>query len=109
MPRIPRLSHLQFLVIGILRGKTLAGREVRKSLEQFGVRKGGPAFYQLMARLEDAGLVEGEYHQEVVEGQIIRERQYRITAEGSRSWDQSREFYLEAIHGFDGNPGLANA
>jgi len=72
MTGIPRLSHLQFLVVGLLRGRTLPGREIRDGLEQLDVRKSGPAFYQLMSRLEDGGLVTGQYHQEIVSGQIIR-------------------------------------
>jgi len=106
---VPRLSHLQFLVVGILRGHTVPGREVRARLEKFDVKKGGPAFYQLMARLEDAGLVKGEYNQEIVEGQIIRERHYVLTADGARAWQASRDFYLDAIRGFDGLEGLAGA
>ena len=107
---VPRLSHLQFLVIGIARGRTMAGREIRAELKgTFGIRKTGPAFYQLMARLEDAGLVEGSYHQDVVEGQLIRERHYTVTAEGSRAWRASRDFYVKAIEGFEGAEGLAGA
>jgi len=82
---------------------------VRSELKGFGVRKSGPAFYQLMARLEDAGLVVGTYHQEVIQAQIIRERHYKLTAEGSQAWTGSRDFYLEAIHGFEGKEGLAGA
>ena len=107
MNGVPQLTHLQFLVAGILRGHNLPGREVRKQLKAFNVRKSGPAFYQLMSRLEDAGLVEGSYHQEIVDGQIIRERHYRITASGSRSWEASRDFYVGAIRGFEGLESLA--
>ncbi len=106
MTPIPRLSHLQFLVVGIVRGGTLPGRVIRKRLAEFGIRKSGPGFYQLMARLEDAGLVEGRYHQEIVEAQIIRERHYVLTAKGSSAWDGSRDFYIEAIRGLDGPGGL---
>ena len=60
-----------------------------------------------MARLEDGELVEGSYHQEVIDGQIIRERHYALTAEGSRAWQRSRDFYLSAIEGLEG--GLAGA
>ena len=109
MSGVPRLSHLQFLVVGSLRGRTLPGRMIRDELQGFGIRKSGPAFYQLMARLEDAGLVRGEYHQEIVDGQIIRERHYGLTAEGSRAWEGSRDFYLHAIRGFEGHGGLAGA
>jgi hypothetical protein len=109
MSGVPRLSHLQFLVVGALRGRTVPGREVREKLKAFGVRKSGPAFYQLMARLEDTRLVEGSYHQEIIDSQIIRERHYTLTAEGSLAWDGSRDFYLAAIRGFEGREGLAGA
>lgn len=109
MPRIPRLSHLQFLVLGALRGRELAGRELREHLAGFGVRKSGPAFYQLMARLEDGGLITGRYRQEVIEGQIIRERLYRAAAEGLRAWEGSRDFYLRAIDEAEGLGSLARA
>ncbi len=91
------------------RSRDLPGREIRSHLSEFGVRKSGPAFYQLMSRLEDAGLVTGSYHQEIIDGQIIRERHYRITAEGTRAWDGSRDFYMAAIRGFEGLEGLAGA
>jgi DNA-binding PadR family transcriptional regulator len=107
MGGIPRLSHLQFLVVGILRGRSVPGREIRGDLRAFGVRKTGPAFYQLMSRLEDAGMVEGSYHQEIIDGQIIRERHYELTAHGTRAWDGSRNFYVDAIRGFEGLQGLA--
>lgn len=106
---IPRLSHLQFLVIGILRDRAVAGHEVRARLADFGVRKSGPGFYQLMARLEDGGLVEGSYQQEIIEKQIIRERHYRVTASGLQAWEGSRNFYLKAITDFSGTEGLAGA
>lgn len=107
MSGVPRLSHLQFLVIGAIRRGAVPGRVIRETLEGFGVRKSGPAFYQLMSRLEDAGLVRGLYHQEIVEGQIIRERHYELTADGSAAWQGSRDFYLNAIKGFE--KGLTGA
>ena len=112
MGGIPRLSHLQFLVVGILRAQKVPGRDVRERLKTFDVRKSGPAFYQLMSRLEDAGLVDGTYHQEIVDGQIIRERHYALTADGVGAWEGSRSFYIEAIEaieGLGGQEGLARA
>jgi len=82
---------------------------VRSKLREFGVRKSGPGFYQLMARLEDSGLVEGDYTQQVVQGQIIRERRYAITGQGLQAWDTSRSFYVRAIADFAGDEGLARA
>lgn len=106
---VPRLTHLQFLVVGIVRSRELAGREIREQLREYGVRKAGPAFYQLMSRLEDSGLVQGSYHQQIVEGQIIRERHYTITADGLDAWSKTRDFYSKAIADFDGAEGLAGA
>lgn len=109
MSGIPRLSHLQFLVLGILSGRTVPGREIRERLKEFKVRKSGPAFYQLMSRLEDSELVKGTYHQEIIESQIIRERHYRVTAKGTRAWQSSRDFYVDAIRDFGGLEGMARA
>ena len=97
MTGVPRLSHLQFLVVGTLRGSAMPGRRVREQLKAFGVRKSGPSFYQLMARLEDTGLVEGSYHQEIVDSQIIKERFYTITEQGAAAWEATRDFYVETI------------
>ena len=66
-------------------------------MEEFGIHKAGPSFYQLMARLEDAGLVEGAYVKRAIEGRTVREREYRITADGSRAWTESGRFYLELM------------
>ena len=107
--QLPRLSHLQFVVVGILRNGWIPGRTVREELKRFEIRKSGPAFYQLMARLEDAGLVKGKYDQEIVDGQIIRQRHYTLTSDGSRAWEASRDFYMTVIRGLDPAAGAAGA
>ncbi len=94
---LPRLSHLQFLVLGILTSGEQGGRDLRSRLEEFDVRRSGPSFYQLMARLEDAGFVRGWYEQEIIEGQIIRERCYKITAAGISAWKECRDFHTAII------------
>lgn len=96
----PKLSNLQFLVLGVLRAGPKTGRTVRAELEQFEVRKSGPAFYQMMSRLEAAGFVTGWYSQEIIEGQIIRERHYEIEGAGSDAWERNRDFQLEVIRRF---------
>lgn len=108
--RIPEITHLQFLVIGILRGGERAGRFIRRRLKRHGIERSGPAFYQMMARLEDAGLVSGEYTQEIVDGQIIKERRYALTARGDAAWAATRAFYNEAIDAYGAaKPRLAHA
>jgi DNA-binding PadR family transcriptional regulator len=94
---IPEITHLQFLVLGMLRGGERHGRVVRRALARHGVRRTGPAFYQMMARLEDAGLVAGEYDQKIVDGQIIKERRYALTPRGDAAWVSTRAFYSDAI------------
>jgi DNA-binding PadR family transcriptional regulator len=106
--KIPELSHLQFVVLGALRVQERTGREVREQLRRYRLRQSGPAFYQMMARLEGANLVKGWYTQEVVAGQIIKERNYRLTAEGARAWNACRAFYVQAIEAADGE-GAAHA
>jgi DNA-binding PadR family transcriptional regulator len=90
---LPELTHLQFLVLSILMGSKLTGRQVREELEKSGVRKSLAAFYQLMARLEDGGMVSGWYEQVVVDGATIKERHYEITGHGLHCWNRTRDFY----------------
>src|SRR5919108_3886400 len=98
---IPEITHLQFLVLGVLRGGARRGRFVRRALARYGVRRTGPAFYQMMARLEDAGLVDGEYDQKIVGGQIIKERRYSLTTRGETAWSSTRAFYTEVIEAYN--------
>ena len=96
-PRIPEITHLQFLVLGMLRAEERRGRFLRRALARHGIARTGPAFYQMMARLEDAGLVGGEYGQKIVDGQIIKERRYALTPRGDAAWTSTRAFYSDAI------------
>lgn len=100
MSRNPRLSNLQFLVLGTLLQGPRPGREIREALRRFGVKRSGPGFYQLMARLEEASFIEGSYNQKIVEGQIIRERAYRLRAPGRTAWNQCRKFNETVIAEF---------
>ncbi len=106
---LPPLSSLQFSVLGALLGAPCYGRQVRKALRERGVRRILAAFYQLMARLEDAGFVEGWYEQEVIRGQLIKERHYRITAAGTAAWQATRRFYAGEAEPVRAKGGLAHA
>jgi len=92
-PQLPDLTHLQFLILGVLRGDEQPGRVLRDALAGYGIRRTGPAFYQLMARLEKDGLVDGWYEQITVGDQAVTERRYRITADGKKQWNEARAFY----------------
>ena len=95
--KLPQITHLQFSVLASLQGGERPGKSVRQQLAGLGMRRSGPAFYQLMSRLEDAELVAGRYHQKVIDGQIIKERFYTISEEGVRAWQATRDFYVETI------------
>ena len=94
-PQLPELTHLQFLVLGILRSADQPGRALRDALAGYGFRRTGPAFYQLMARLERDGLIEGWYEQVTVGDQAVTERRYRLRPTGARLWTDARDFYAE--------------
>ena len=98
--RVPETTHLQYLVLALLREGPRLGRQVRHRLAQHGVRRSAPAFYQMMARLEDAGLVAGGYDQKIIEAQIIKERRYTLTPAGEAAWRTTRDFYVETIPDF---------
>ena len=92
-PQLPDLTHLQFLVLGVLRSAEQSGRTLRDALAEYGIRRTGPAFYQLMARLEKEALVDGWYEQITVGDQLVTERRYRITGDGKKRWNEARAFY----------------
>ena len=91
--KLPRLTHLQFLVLGLLRGGESPGRDIRDALAAYGVKRTAPAFYQLMARLERDGLIDGRYEQIIVRDQAVTERRYRLKPAGTRLWTDARDFY----------------
>src|SRR5437762_7204649 len=92
---LPELTRVQFLIIETIGAKRLLGAELREKLKAHSVHRTGPAFYQLMARLEEAELVEGWYEQEVIDGQIIKQRCYRVTGLGERARRATLEFYSQ--------------
>lgn len=94
--RLPPITHLQFLVLGCLVHDEQPGRVIRDAIASFGVRRSGPAFYQMMSRLERARLVEGWYEQIVIGDQAVTERRYRIRPAGVRVWRETGEFYRKA-------------
>ena len=93
--KLPQLTHLQFLVLGLLRNGETPGRIVREALAANGVKRTAPAFYQLMARLERDGLIEGWYEQITVRDQAVTERRYKLRPAGARLWNDARDFYAE--------------
>jgi DNA-binding PadR family transcriptional regulator len=94
--RLPPLTHLQFLILSALLEEDRSGRDVRAALEAFGAARTAAAFYQLMARLEEAKLVEGWYEQIVVGDQAVTERRYTLKPAGAKLVEETRRFYTGA-------------
>jgi DNA-binding PadR family transcriptional regulator len=93
---LPDLTSLQFLVLHVLMGGQRAGRQIRDVLAEHGVSKTGPAFYQLMDRMEKAKFVTGSYETKVIDGQTIKERHYEATNQGVRAYNETHAFYVAA-------------
>jgi DNA-binding PadR family transcriptional regulator len=93
MNPLPSLTHLQFLVMDCLGSEELNGRLLRERLSDEGTELSGPAFYQMMSRLEESKLVKGWYTQKTLEGQVIRERHYQLTGDGVRAYRATLRFY----------------
>lgn len=94
MKKIPDVTPLQFLVLSIVGADPVPGKQVREQLARsFDKRMALPTFYDLMSRLEKLGFIEGWYEQRIIAGQGIKERYYRITAQGSKVWEQTRDFF----------------
>lgn len=91
--KLPDITHLQYLVLSELFNKERAGRDIRASLLASGVKQTAPAFYQLMARMEDAGWIEGWYEQKVIDGVGVKARWYRIVGKGRRVAEAVEAFY----------------
>ena len=93
MNSLPPVTHLQFLILEALGDGEVAGADVRQVLGTPGVSRTLPPFYELMGRLEKAGLVAGHYAPKSVNGQTVRERRYERTAAGSDAYEATCNFY----------------
>jgi hypothetical protein len=107
-PKLPTISHLQFLALAVLVGGEQSGRVLRETAAGFGVRHTRAAFYQFMARLERDGLIEGWYAQVQAGDQLVTERRYWITGAGRRVWAETRAFN-EAVEVYATRAGWSNA
>ena len=90
---LPEITHLQFLLLSVLGSAEMSGRELRAALAKEGVGKTAPAFYQLMARLEEQKLVKGWYVSRDVDGHRIRERRYKLLGAGAHALAAAWGFY----------------
>jgi DNA-binding PadR family transcriptional regulator len=92
---IPQITLLQWLVLEIIGGCERSGKYVREILSERGHRKSLPAFYQMMARLEDAGLVSAQSARVDVDGYGVTERRYKLTGKGMKDLGTARDLFAE--------------
>lgn len=94
---LPPLTHLQFYILTILLDSKQSGREVRARLKNdHHVKQSLASFYQLMSRMEEAGMIEGEYKITSIERQGIRTRYYKALGHGIQCRDRTLDFYVQA-------------
>lgn len=90
---VPRMTPLQFAILTLI-STEIKGEELRNKLKKFyGIEEFGPKFYQLMDRLETLRWISSRFEQKVINGQIMREKFYRITEHGLLALVATREFY----------------
>ncbi|MEW4563247.1 PadR family transcriptional regulator [Bremerella sp. JC770] len=104
---LPQITHLQFLILDLIRMDDHSGRYIRERLREEGEKKSAPSFYQLMARLQDGGYVTGWYEAFNIDGQTIKERRYQLTPKGRRVLREVRKFYAERGAESERNPHVA--
>jgi hypothetical protein len=101
---LPILTVLQSLILTILfdafsRSEhgvgdgEISGLALRGELKERKVLSSGPAFYQCMSRLVDAGFVVDRYESVEINRQKLREKRYRITGEGIEALTEYNTFH----------------
>lgn len=108
---LPEISHLQFQLLSILGAKELSGRELRAALAAVKHRKTRAAFYQLMDRLTQQGLIRLRVVQVPVGGGAsVPEHYYKLTGAGQRAVRETLRFYEAQRASAEGwMPGLGGA
>jgi DNA-binding PadR family transcriptional regulator len=94
---IPKATHQQFAVLNVLLPGQAWGRDVRAALKADGYSSTNASFYEMMDRLEKAGLVKGQYEERDVLGQKFRERRYELTGEGIAARNEVAVFYAPKL------------
>lgn len=92
---LPTITHLQFLVLDIVLESSsgISSQQVQELLALNGQEQRGPKFYQLMKRLEQAGIIESWPQQFDVAGSSVSRTFYKGTKKGKIAWRITLEFY----------------
>lgn len=99
---LPKITHAQYLVLALLEAGVTDGQEIHQRLAEMEASTDKPAFYQLMRRMEGAGLVKGSYvmrRTDSTQGRSPRSRRFRvyaITPKGRLERESALQFYSEA-------------
>lgn len=82
---IPNITHLQFLVLYILKNNYLSAPELREKLLEYGIYHSGPKFYQMMRRICHGSFVR--------KWMVGNKSHYSITLIGETALKEVKEFY----------------
>ena len=93
---LPPLTALQYLVIMLLAGTEKSGAELRRELAERGHKRSGPAFYEMIRRMMNAGWIDGRDVEKTLETGIkVRERRLEVTGEGAAAARTTELFYAQ--------------
>jgi len=92
---LPKLTHLQFLALDLLRSEKdgLASPQLQTRFAELGIEHSGPKFYQLMRRLEEAGMIRSRNEPFDVAGGTVQRTVYAMTPQGTVAWNVTMTFY----------------
>jgi hypothetical protein len=92
---IPYITHIQFAVLNLLRSDSwVSATGVRKGLAAYGDTRKGPAFYQLMRRLQVDGMLDAERNAfSLGGGEPVYRTYYRSTVKGVQCCQETMDFY----------------
>ena len=90
----PPLTHLQSLVIKLILSGRYDAPQIRDGLKAFGASKSCGAFYELMGRMEEAGLIAGSQCRSVRTGELVQRWDYAVTERGRELLRQTARFYM---------------
>ncbi|HLD26136.1 MAG TPA: hypothetical protein VJC05_03790 [Candidatus Andersenbacteria bacterium] len=72
----PKLEAALLATLG--KESKMSGEELRASLRKQGFRISGPRFHYIMSCLKNAKIVDGWIQEEVIDGETVRPRWYRL-------------------------------
>lgn len=98
MLELPTLTHLRVFILAKLGDDgPVSGRQLQQALQDIGNSPSRQAFYEMMGKLADSGLVAAESRQEDVHGYKVRLTFYSLTEEGRCLCEQFFEYYSHTI------------